>query len=85
MLPVDEAWGVEQCTLFDSVSGSLQSVAESRNVESHVSAAGSLAVHLGKENLNVARHVARILSGKARDRPFELCIDVDVHTLLDCG
>ena len=38
---------------------------------------GSSAVHLGVDNLNVVRHVARILDGGVGNKPFELCVGGD--------
>ena len=35
----------------------------------------SSAVHLGVDNLNVVRHVSRILDGRVTCRPFELTFD----------
>ena len=42
---------------------------------------GAAGVHLGVDNLNVVRHVARIISGRKEGRPFELCVDEDLLSL----
>ena len=42
---------------------------------------GAARVHLGSDNLYVVRHVARIISGREEDRPFELCVDGDLLSL----
>ena len=44
---------------------------------------GSSAVHLGVDNLNVVRHVARILDGGVGNKPSELCVGGDLLTLTD--
>ena len=43
----------------------------------------SSAVHLGVDNLNVVRHVSRILDGRVACRPFELTVDGDLLTVIE--
>ena len=43
----------------------------------------SSAVHLGVYNLNVVRHVSRILDGHAGRKPFELTVDGDLLTVIE--
>ena len=38
----------------------------------------SSAIHLGVDNLNVVRHVSRIMDGRVACRPFELTFDGDL-------
>ena len=37
----------------------------------------------GVDNLNVVRHVSRILEGRMSDRPFELTFDGDLLTIIE--
>ena len=68
MLPGD--LGVERCVLFDSVRGPLQSVQRSELWGVILALQCSSAVHLGVDNLNVVRHVSRVLEGRVSCRPF---------------
>ena len=53
--------GVERCVLYDSVRGPLQSVQRAELWGVILALQCSSAVHLGVDNLNVVRHVSRIL------------------------
>ena len=55
--------GVERCVLFDSVRGLLQSVQRAELWGVILALQCSSTVHLGVDNLNVVRHVSRILDG----------------------
>ena len=44
---------------------------------------GAARIHLGVDNLNLVRHVARIVSGRREGRPFELCVDADLLSLFE--
>ena len=44
---------------------------------------GAAKIHLGVDNFNVIRHVARIVSGRKEGRPFELCVDGDLLSLIE--
>ena len=79
MLPVDADTGVELCRLFSSLPGPLQSV---QRAEIWGVLQSSKPVHLGVDNLNVVRHVGRIMAGKEPDRPFELLTDGDLLLLV---
>ena len=67
--------GVERCVLFDSVRGPLQSVQRAELWGVILALQCSSAVHLGVDNLNVVRHVSRILEGRVLCRPFKLTFD----------
>ena len=43
----------------------------------------SSAVHLGVDNLNVVRHVSRVLDGRVACRPFELTVDGDLLSVIE--
>ena len=43
----------------------------------------SSAIHLGVDNLNVVRHVSRILDGRVACRPFELTSGGDLLTVVE--
>ena len=70
--------GVERCVLFDSIRGPLQSVQRSELWGVILALQCSSAVHLGVDNLNVVRHVSRILEGRVSSRPCELTFDGDL-------
>ena len=74
LLP-DGNLGLERCVLFDSIRGPLQSVQRAEHRGVILALQCSSAVHLGVDNLNVVRHVSRILDGQVRRKPFELTID----------
>ena len=67
--------GVERCVLFDSIRGPLQSVQRAELWGVILALQCSSAVHLGVDNLNVVRHVSRILEGRVPCRPFEHTFD----------
>ena len=71
LLPLGDL-GVERCVLFDSIRGPLQSVQRAELWGVILALQCSSAVHLGVDNLNVVRHVSRILEGRVSCRPFEL-------------
>ena len=54
--------GVEHCILFDSVPGPLQSVQRAELWVVILALQVSRGVHLGVDNLNVVRHVGRMLA-----------------------
>ena len=83
-LPPGE-FGVERCVLFDSVRGPLQSVQRAELWGVILALQCSSAVHLGVDNLNVVRHVSRILEGRVACRPFELTSDGDLLTVITKG
>ena len=83
LLPRDGDLGVERCTPFDSLPGPLQSVQRAELWGVVLALQGAARVHLEVDNLNVVRHVARIVSGKKEGRPFELCVDGDLLSLIE--
>ena len=70
LLPPSEH-GVERCVLFDSIRGPLQSIQRAELWGVILALQCSSAVHLGVDNLNVVRHVSRILDGRVACRSFE--------------
>ena len=68
-------------TLFDSLPGPLQSVQRAELWWVVLALQGAARMHLGVDNLNVVRHVARIISGRKEGKPFELCVDGDPLSL----
>ena len=74
---------VSSCRGYCSVPGHLQSVqrAELWGVILALQASGG--VHLGVDNLNVVRHVGRMLDGGSGSRPFEIVKDGDLLFLID--
>ena len=75
--------GVERCVLFDSIRGPLQSVQRAELWGVILALQCSSAIHLGVDNLNVVRHVSRILEGRIPCRPFELTFDGDLLTIIE--
>ena len=75
--------GVERCVLFDSLRGPLQSVQRAELWGVILALQCSSAVHLGVDNLNVVRHVSRILEGRVPCRPFELTFDGDLLVIIE--
>ena len=73
---------VSSCRGYCSVPGPLQSVqrAELWSVILALQASGG--AHLGVDNLNVVRHVGRLLDGCFRARPFEVLKDGDLLFLI---
>ena len=82
LLPPSEP-GVERCVLHDSVRGPLQSVQRAELWGVILASQCSSAVHLGVDNLNVVRHVSRILDGRVACRPFELTFDGDLLFVIE--
>ena len=82
LLPNDQQLGVERCTLYSSLPGPLQSVQRAEMWGVILALQAAHAVHLGVDNLNVVRHVFRILAGWSGARPFELCVDGDLLSLI---
>ena len=74
--------GVERCVLFDSIRGPLQSVQRAELWWVILALQCSSAVHLGVDNLDVVRHVSRILVGRVACRPFELAVDGELLIFL---
>ena len=75
--------GVERCVLYDSIRGPLQSVQRAELWGVILALQCSSAVHLGVDNLNVVRHVSRILEGRISCRPFELTFDGDLLIIIE--
>ena len=82
LLPPSEL-GDERCVLFDFIRGPLQSVQRAELWGVILALQCSSAVHLGVDNLNVVRHVSRILEGRVPCRPVELTFDVDLLTIIE--
>ena len=82
MLPNDQVQGVERCSLYSSLPGPLQSVQRAEMWGAVLALQATSAAHLGVDNLNVVRHVSRILACWPGDRPFELCVDGDLLSLI---
>ena len=75
LLPPSEL-GVERCVLFDSIRGPLQSVQRAERWGVILALQCSSAIHLGVDNLNVVRHVSRILDGRIACSPLSLFLMV---------
>ena len=75
--------GVERCVLFDSIRGPLQSVQRAELWGVILTLQCSSAVHLGVDNLNVVRHVSRILEGRVPGKPLELTFDGDLLIIIE--
>ena len=74
---VQSRWG------FFSVPGPLQSVQRAEMWDVILALQSSTAVHLGVGNLNVVRHVGRLLDVFCGSSPFELVNDGDFLLLID--
>ena len=70
LLPPDGHFGSELFVVFDSIRGPLQSVHRAEFWGVILALQCSSAVHLGVDNLNVVRHVSRILDGHVGRKPF---------------
>ena len=70
LLPPDGNFGLEPCVLFDSIRGPLQSVQRAELWGVILPLQCSSSVHLGVDNLNVVRHVSRILVGHVSRKLF---------------
>ena len=68
----------EACRLYSSVLGPLQTVQRAEIWGVLVALQGFTRMHVGVDNLNVVRHVARITSGESAGRPFPLLNDGDL-------
>ena len=77
---------VSSCRGYCSVPGPLQSVQRAELWGVILALQASSGVHLGVDNLNVVRHVVRLLDGGFNARPFEVLKDGDllylIHRLL---
>ena len=77
---------VSSCRGYCSVPGPLQSVQRTELWGVILALQASGGVHLGVDNLNVVRHVGRLLDGGFGTRPFEVLKDGDllylIHRLL---
>ena len=82
LLPDDQQLGVERCTLYSSLPGPLQSVERAEMWSVVLALQAAHAVHLRVDNLNVVRHVSRMLAGWSGARPFELCVGGDLLPLI---
>ena len=74
---------VASCRGFCSVPGPLQSVQRAELWGVILALQASCGVHLGVDNLNVVRHVGRILGGGPSARPFEIVKDGDLLCLIE--
>ena len=83
LLTPDGNLGLERCVLFNSVRGPLPSVQRAELWGVILALQCSSAVHLGVDNLNVVRHVSRILDGRVDRGPFELAVDGDLLTKVE--
>ena len=81
MLPNDQELGVERCSLYSSLPG-LKSVQRAEMSGVVLALQPTSVVHLGGDNLNVVRHVSRILACSPGIRPFELFVDGDLVSLI---
>ena len=82
LLPNDHELGVERCSLYSSLPRPLQSVQRAEMCGVVLALQATSAVHLGVDNLNVVRHVSRILALSPGIRPFELFVDGDLVSLI---
>ena len=74
---------VASCRGYCSVPGPLQSVQRAELWGVILALQASCGVHLGVDNLNVVRHVGRLLDGGPGARPFEIVKDGDLLCLVD--
>ena len=74
---------VASCRGYCSVPGPLQSVQRAELWRVILALQASCGVHLGVDNLNVVRHVGRLLDGGPSVRPFEIVQDGDLLCLID--
>ena len=66
------------CRLYGSVLGPLQTVQRAEIWGVMVALQGFVRMHVGVDNLNVVRHVARIIGGDGTGKPFPLVNDGDL-------
>ena len=71
------------CRGFCSVPGPLQSVQRAEFWGVILALEANDGVHLGVDNLGVARHVGRLLDGRPASRPAELVKDGDLILLIE--
>ena len=74
---------VASCRGFCSVPGPLQTVQRAELWGVILALQDNDGVHLGVDNLNVVRHVGRLLDGGPGARPFEIVKDGDLLCLID--
>ena len=75
--------GGRSCEGFCSVPGPLQTVQWAELWGVFLALQSSGALHLGVDNLNVVRHVGRLLDGHSGSSPFEVVNDGDLLLLID--
>ena len=73
---------VASCRGYCSVLGPLQSAQRAELWGVILALQASCGVHLGVDNLNVVRHVGRLLDGGSGARPFEIVKDGDLLFLI---
>ena len=78
MLPPLPDGAGEACRLFCSFPGPLQTVQRAEILGVLVALQGYTRVHVGVDNLNVVRHVSRIIDGGCTGKPFPLVNDGDL-------
>ena len=91
---VERSWGhiddglhenrtVSSCRGYCSVPGPLQSAQRAELWGVILALQASCGVHLGVDNVNIVRHVGRLLDGGSGARPFEIVKDGDLLCLID--
>ena len=78
-----EGEGLLTCRVYWSVPGPLQTVERAEFWEVILALQAADAVHLGVDNLDVVRHVGRLIDGNLNSSPVELLNDGDVILLID--
>ena len=73
---------VAYCRVYCSVPGPLQSVQRAELWGVILALQASCGVHLGVDNLNVVRHVGRLLDGNLGAQPFQVVPDGDLLCLI---
>ena len=68
----------EACGLYCSFPGPLQTVQRAEIWGVLVALQGCIRMHVGVDNLNVVRHVSRIIGGRCTGMPFSLVNDGDL-------
>ena len=74
---------VASCRGYCSIPGPLQSVQRAELWGVILALQASCGAHLGVDNLNLVRHVGRLLDGGPSARPFEIVQDGDLLCLID--
>ena len=77
LLPLPDGAG-EACRLYCSVPGPLQTVQRGEIWGVLVALQGCIQMHVGVDNLNVVRHVSRIIDGRCTSKPFSPVNDGDL-------